>query len=107
MLGNSFDFMGTIVSTIKKGSKGITFDVKQVLPNGLVSKHRVRLFFEAAIRFEETGLHEGDQIFIHDAINYQKDGISYLRATKLDQLINMSMRKESLDLGTENVERFI
>lgn len=100
---NSFDVSGKIVSDISKNGNKIQFELKQKIANKVELLLEVRLFKEAAKRFGEVGVKKGDYIAIINGTLYQMDNKLVLKATKYSQLLNMSLRKESLDLGVKKL----
>lgn len=97
---NRLDISGEITSEISKGDF-VSFTCKQRLSECASLIFDVRCFGEAAFRFDETGLRKGDQVGVIGGIIYYKDRKVIVKVTSLSQVINLSERKESLDLGTE------
>lgn len=100
---NSYDVSGKIISDISKSDNVVRFKLRQNITKGISLSVEVKLFKEAAKRFEEIGVTKGDYIALINGMLYQKNNKLILKITNYSQILNMSLRKESLDLGTKKL----
>lgn len=102
---NQANMSGKIITDFVRDEKAVSFTVKQRLAAKVSLTFKVRCINEAAKAFDEIGLSRGAEIYLIGVMLYQKEGdpslVAKVRSTH--QIINMTQRKESLDLG---VERF-
>lgn len=98
---NQWDISGKIVSDITKTNNKVIFTLSNRVADKVGIRVEVRCFKEAAERFDEKGLSKGSLVGLLRGIVYSDGKKIVVKVEKFSQIINMSMRKESLDLGTE------
>lgn len=96
---NQVNLAGFVISDIDKGDRHVSFIIGQKVGGKMPSKFTVWCTGRDPNDFIDIGLKKGSSVLVMNGILYQKDEEVRIKITDPHNVINMDMRKDTLDKG--------